>query len=248
MDNLTNPEFWDQHWQNREAELTKPLTLPNKVAQWLSEIVTKNQIHTVCELGGFPGQFTVYLSKEHQTQCTLLDYVLHENTVRKLELNSGLKANTIRCIQADVFTDPNPIEHDMVFSLGLIEHFEDTKKIITAHLKYLRKGGILYIMLPNFTGLNGWFQRKLDPANYAIHNIKSMDLSLLREIAIDLQLNDIRISYDGYFGIWLEPSSKANSFGKLFFKLCSIVGRIFFKIVPINSKYFSPYIILQAKK
>ena len=39
---------------------------------------------------------------------------------------------------------------DIVYSMGLIEHFESPTEIIDVHIKLLKRGGMLIITIPNF--------------------------------------------------------------------------------------------------
>jgi len=46
-------------------------------------------------------------------------------------------------------------KYDFVFSTGLIEHFDDSLKIIRNHLRFLKENGICIIIVPA-SGLDGW--------------------------------------------------------------------------------------------
>jgi SAM-dependent methyltransferase len=137
---------------------------------------------------------------------------------------------------------------DLAISNGLIEHFEDTKDIIARHIDFLKPDGILFISLPNFKGLNGWFQKTFDPENYNKHYIPCMDIAFLQNTCKELNLENIDVKYTGGFMIWLENESTQPIWVKLFKKACWLPFKLFFKLVPIETKFFSPYILITAQK
>lgn len=80
-------------------------------------------------------------------------------------------------IHGDVL-EANPIREnscDLVYSFGLIEHFDDPIPILREHLRCLKVGGILVVGAPNFTGLTGCLQRWLDPTVFRWHVALSRD-------------------------------------------------------------------------
>ena len=136
----------------------------------------------------------------------------------------------------------------MVLSFGLIEHFNDTQAIIETHLQFLKPGGVLFITLPNFKGVNGWVQRKFDKENYDKHNISSMDLQLLTDSCKQLGLKEIEAYYHGRFTVWLENKSERTGLTKALVKAIWVAGKVFTKIIPVESKALSPYIVVKAAR
>jgi 2-polyprenyl-3-methyl-5-hydroxy-6-metoxy-1,4-benzoquinol methylase len=136
----------------------------------------------------------------------------------------------------------------MVLSFGLIEHFNDTKAVIETHLQFLKPGGVLFITLPNFKGVNGWVQRKFDPENYGKHNISSMNPQLLADYCGTLGLTEVEAYYQGRFSTWLENRSQQSEIVKALVKTIWLAGKVLTKIIPFESKVLSPYIMLKAVK
>lgn len=162
--------------------------------------------------------------------------------------NNGLNAEDIHTIETDLFKYLPEQQYDLVLSFGLIEHFKDTIDIIRRHVAFLKPGGILFITLPNFKAVNGWFQKKFDRDNYDIHNIDSMDLELLTEICKELGLVEIKAAYYGRFSLWLEKENEKPAVVRLLKKVLWFGGKVLTTILPFNSRQFSPHIILTAKK
>jgi 2-polyprenyl-3-methyl-5-hydroxy-6-metoxy-1,4-benzoquinol methylase len=136
----------------------------------------------------------------------------------------------------------------MVLSFGLIEHFNDTKTIIETHLQFLKPGGVLFITLPNFKGVNGWVQRNFDRGNYDKHNIDSMNPELLADHCRTLGLTEIEAYYHGRFSTWLENRSQQSGGVKALVKTIWLAGKVLTKIIPFESKALSPYIVVKAVK
>ncbi len=244
---LTTREFWLQYWENHRADVMTPVAENNLFSPLFKQIISDNQIHTTCELGGFPGSFSVYLKRKYGVNATLVDYVIPGDIFKAFLNTNGLNENDLNVFESDIFIDIPNEKYDMVFSIGLIEHFEDTKEIISLHLKYLKPGGNLVIILPNFTGINGWFQRKFDMENYKKHVIECMDPILIKNIFSELGFKNIEGGYFAKFGIWLENEKTQPLWIKWFKKIVWFGGKVFFKLAPIESKWFSPYIVVTGK-
>ncbi len=246
MNNLTDRDFWLAYWEHKEDLIvTVPENYP--MLSLLKAQIGRENVHTLLEVGGFPGYYSVWVRKNLNVQATLLDFVVHEGLLHQLEAANGLEKGTIHVLETDLFTAAADEQYDCVMSNGLIEHFTDTKAIIARHLVFLRPGGSLFISLPNFRGLNGWFQRTFDPENYARHYIQSMDLEFLRKSSAELGLKEISVCYHGGFMLWLENIREHPWWVKAFLKLVWFPLKVFSKLIPLETRAFSPYIVLTAK-
>ena len=247
-DLLTERKFWEDYWNNKRDSLIGPVHESGFHNRVLDSVIANSNLKSSIELGGFPGTFSIYVKKKYNLDTTLLDYFIDQSIVEDLLAANGLDKNAIHLIEDDLTLD-HPIEkkYDLVFSVGLIEHFVDTKAIIKRHLDYINPDGELLIILPNFRGINGWLQRKFDKANYDVHNIKSMDLDLLKSIANELKIENVSTYYVGRFGIWLENYKTQSVFVKFFFKTLFVIGKVATRIVPVESKSLSPLIVLKGK-
>jgi len=244
---LTEREFWLNYWEKKD-NLIIEVDENFHLGEILKDITTKQKIATSLELGGFPGHYSIFLTRWCKVKASLLDYVIHPEIFKKLIAKNKIAEGEIKNIETDLFNYAPTEKYDLVFSNGLIEHFENTKEIIKIHVDFVEKDGVLFISLPNFKGFNGWLQKTFDPENYKIHNIDSMDIELLRTIAEDLKLKNIEVYYYGKFLMWLENIKSKSIIFKASFKLTWFFLKVFFKIIPIETKAFSPYIVLKATK
>ncbi|MBP6755855.1 MAG: methyltransferase domain-containing protein [Bacteroidia bacterium] len=240
-DTFTEKATWEKYWETYCPDV---ITNENQFRSLFERIKDGNNNQKFIEIGGFPGSFSIYFSKFKKYKATLLDYFISEKVINGLFEKNGIKREEIEIIETDFFSYSNDNFYDVVFSSGFIEHFDDTKNVISKHVDLIKKNGILLITLPNLTGLNGLVQKYLDKNNYNIHNIKSMNLLFLKKICKELDLKNIEIDYYGKPMVWLEATAPQNSFVKRMIKLFSLS----LKLVPFKGKYFSPYIYILADK
>ncbi|PJJ83774.1 class I SAM-dependent methyltransferase [Mucilaginibacter auburnensis] len=244
--NLTDRSFWKSFWESRIGLIFN--IKPNYVfGDILAGIIKQKNAKTAIELGGFPGYYAIYLKKYQNLDTTLLDYFIHEGLVNELLTANGLKQGDINIIEADLFNYTPEQQYDMVLSFGLIEHFANTKGIIQTHLSFIKPGGTLFITLPNFTGVNGWVQRKFDKENYDKHYIQSMNPTLLANYCRELGLKNVEAYYYGGFSIWLENKAHQSAITKGFVKGLWFAGKVISKVIPMESKLMSPYIVVKAE-
>ena len=90
-------------------------------------------------------------------------------------------------------------QFDLVYSSGLIEHFDDTRAAVAEHLRLVRPGGRLTVIVPNFEGVQGRIWKRLAPALHARHRVFGPED--LAEIFGGLGLEQIRCGYLGSFFI-----------------------------------------------
>jgi SAM-dependent methyltransferase len=243
---LTDKAFWLDYWENKTGLV---FNIPDNYPflSLLKKLVTEGNVKSLLEIGGFPGYYSVWTKKHLGIDSTLLDFVIHPRILHQLEVANALPSGETKTLEADLFNYEPREKFDLVMSNGLIEHFANTQEIIEKHTAFLAKNGVLFISLPNFRGLNGWFQKTFDPENYAKHNIKCMDLDLLENACRQLGLKDIKVYYSGRFMLWLENERKQPAWVRLFRKATWFVLKVFSKFFPFETKALSPYIVITAR-
>ena len=244
---LTDRQFWVNYWESK-TDLSVNIPANYLFHKELATIIDKQNVKTAIELGGFPGYYAVFLKKYFKLDVTLLDYFVHQPVTNTLLQANGLEEADIHVIETDLFNHAVAQKYDLVLSCGLIEHFNDTADIIQRHIDFVKPGGTLFITLPNFRAMNGWFQKTFDKENYDKHNISCMDPELLADICRKAGLQVVQAKYFGYFSLWLENEKQKPAGVRLFKKAAWLTGKVFTKIFAFNSKQLSPYIILEAKK
>lgn len=241
-----NKTDWEKHWSKHELIRVIPENF-----SWHENLKHATEqiggAGSAIELGGFPGNFSVYLKKYCNFDVTLLDYIIDHGVVKELFEINGLKNTDAKLIEADIFSyEPREL-YDLVCSFGLIEHFTDLNAVLACHLKFMKPNGILLITLPNFVGVNGWLQYLFDSENLAIHNLKIMDIVMLKNAMTVLGMKNIEVQYYPSTQVWLEGLRYRSLFLRIFVRLVNellfILGKVFGK----RNKLFSNSIVISAK-
>lgn len=238
MNNLTDREFWSKYWHNYNFQKVGKKVFYSRYLKFIKN--SKSMI----EIGGFPGLNAIYFYKNICQDVTILDSYIDYEIVNKLEIENNIETGTINCIEADFFQYKSHKKWDVVMSVGFIEHFKDTHDVINRHLNLLAENGKLLIILPNFKGLNGLIQFFFDKKNYYSHNIKSMDIVMLKDILKSSPVNQYKVFYYPKPILWIEPKPDQNKMLPFVIKILSYA----LKILPIPSKLLSSYIIVTAEK
>ena len=196
---LTDTDRWDAYWRAVELPVEARDDREASTAAILSTIdrfAASDAPRSVLEIGGAPGGYLVHFWRRFNYQVCVLDSsaVGVEMTARNFQL-LGVPG---RVIHGDLFAPPEPRRRfDIVYSLGLIEHFADTAAVIAAHLEFVRPGGTLIVGCPNFRGLNLALLRWLSPSMLAWHNLEAMNVSRWPEFERSLGLE---VQFRGYIG------------------------------------------------
>jgi len=154
---------------------------------------------------------------------------------------------------------PELIERfDAVFSFGLVEHFEDTTRCVSALARFAKPGGVLLTIIPNMTGLLGTAQRILNESVYRIH--VPLDREALRHSHVQAGLSVTRCEYlmSVNFGVInLQGVSLKTPVGLLKRMVTSALARSSYVVWAIERlfgrefpavKAFSPYIYCVGTK
>lgn len=244
---ITSREFWRGYWQAK-GELATVIPERFPLTEILDDVLRRHHVRTSLELGGFPGHYALWLRKYRGVAAELLDFVIDRQQFAALLKTNGLAPDAVRTIEADLFTHLPDKRYDLVYSLGLVEHFTDTRAILEKHLAYLADDGVLLIEIPNFRGLNGLVQKTFDRDVYDKHNIACMDPRVLRKTCEELGLVIERADYHVRFGVWLEAAETRPRLLRWAVSSLSLLGQAAFKFVPFKSPQFSPYIVLVARR
>ena len=202
---LTTPTYWDRYWDRvtlpREHTHAPRELYINAILDVFDRFLPDDPALSCAEIGGAPGQYLAYMHRSRGYRVTCIDY--SETGCRKTVENFRLLGIPGNVIRADITSDITALPtFDVVYSLGLIEHFADRGPIVKQHVSLVHPGGWLVLGVPNFQGVTGWFMRTLQPSVYAAHEISAMDLDLWQEFEAESGLEVVWKDYVGGF----EPS------------------------------------------
>ncbi len=123
----------------------------------------------ILEIGCGNSVWLPYFAKQFELDVYGIDYSPLGVETSELLLKRENVNGTI--IQSDLFNPPAELlnKFDFVISLGVVEHFTDTRNVIENISKFLKKDGLIITTVPNLTSINGYLQKKFFKPVYDIH-------------------------------------------------------------------------------
>lgn len=244
---LSTREDWLKHWKNNDLVRLIPekFSYDDELKRAVSMIGDRCK---AIELGGYPGSFSIYLTKYCGANVTLLDFIVDRQIVESLLKINNLQPDAVTLIEADVFSYKPEITYDLVCSFGFIEHFTDLEEVVANHLKFLRSDGLLLMTIPNFRGVNGLLQKIFDSEILALHNLATMDLVRLRNVLSRFGMNDIQVEYYASTQVWLEDVRRRGFTLRFIVRVVDKAVSLFAMVFGKRNRYLSNSIFILAKK
>lgn len=173
----TGGEFWDQWW--KKTPLPDPLDpyrggLKNYPVRRLHEYFKSvfqgraTQGKRLIEIGCAQSVMLPYLAKSFGFEVWGIDRSdLGCERSRMILDRENIQGEICCC---DFFAVPERLcrQFDVVLSMGVVEHFEDTSGALRAIATLLKAEGVMITTIPNFTGFLRFYQKALDRAIYDV--------------------------------------------------------------------------------
>jgi 2-polyprenyl-3-methyl-5-hydroxy-6-metoxy-1,4-benzoquinol methylase len=124
---------------------------------------------TVTEVGCARSRWLPYFARRFGARVGGLDYT--ENGCEQARAILAASQVDGRIVHGDLFNPPPEMigASDVVFSWGLVEHFQDTAGVIAALERLVRPGGLLVTIIPNMTGVVGAVQKWMNRKVFDLH-------------------------------------------------------------------------------
>ncbi len=258
---LTDKDYWEDYWENSfYAKIPEEIGFnTNKYSESLyipfHKFMNKDKELSVLEIGGAPGLFISSLTKIHSNlSLGVLDYTEKGRKETEYVFSKYNLEGVIH--NRDLFRDElsDIPEYDVVYSLGVVEHYDDIEASLNKHLECAKNGGVVIIGLPVFLGINDWLVSKFAPNNRDTWYPFIMDKKSWQRFT---NREDIEILFDDYVGGFnphvhhrLEDKNSVWKKGAYIF-LHKYFAKIWDRLPytnRINSKYFSFYYYFAVKK
>lgn len=180
MKKLTKKEYWNSKYINK-ININNLSKLSFYLHDHLKNIKPYIKPKTkIIEIGCAPGNILILCAKKFKLKPYGIEYA-KEGTIVTQQNFKANKFDPKNIYFKDFFDNKfqkqNKEIYDVVCSFGFIEHFDKPSKVIDLHCNLLKKGGILWITVPNLLYINKKLTMKkiLDG-----HNLKIMKLSTLK--------------------------------------------------------------------
>ena len=248
----TGKDFWQKAWQESPSAkyygIEKYLAINRKLGKLFEKFLEKGN-KKILEIGCARAKWLIHFAKEFGYEVYGIDYSERGVEIARENLSMAGVKGTILCEDA-LQTSFGEESFDVVYSMGLIEHFENPAEIIDVHIKLLKRGGKLIITIPNFNGSLYFTLSKILGRKKKLletHNLSIMDKKRLNEF---LQNKGVKILSLDYFG----PIDLNMVYGDIKFKPMLYLMQVINQIVGYSTfflpklRYFSPHLVLIAEK
>ena len=259
----TDEKYWSAIWEqetvpdainpsDRSLDNTIHLRVHEFISMQFEEMNISNM--KLLEVGCARSRYLPYFARQFGFIVSGLDYSdIGCQKSRAILRNEGVEG---QIYHADMYNPPNHLKgnFDVVFSSGLVEHFENTKRAIAACASFLKPGGIMITFIPNLSGMLGPLQKFLDREVYDIHVVLNK-----KQLLKSHELKGIEVIECRYFmfmnnNVLTTHKIKNPFWNRLFRRILSISTKPFWMIEKIIGVRFpgngltSPYIACVVKK
>ncbi len=198
--NIVDKSFWenDYYWAGARLPCRADMdfAFDRSLARALGAYARAEPGQRVLEVGCAPAKWLIYYAERFGATVAGIEYS-HKGA--RISRENLAAADVLGEVQEDDFFEVEPRQHDLVLSIGFVEHFDDPAKALTRHLDFVARGGRLAVGVPNLRGFNGALQRLAEPGYLAIHNSAAMRPALYREFAQEQGLELLHLGYLGGF-------------------------------------------------
>jgi 2-polyprenyl-3-methyl-5-hydroxy-6-metoxy-1,4-benzoquinol methylase len=241
----TDQAFWDVG-----SQLPIKARLPSRLNVEVLNITRLLERHVrpsnrYIEIGCAPGKLLAWVASVLKAEVTGLDYSASGIAkCRMLFDELGLKVN----LYHDDFFHHHllPAYFDIVASFGFIEHFDDARPVVQRHLDLVKPGGLALIVIPNYGGIYGSFQRWCDAPNLEFHNLEIMKPLALMGLIDSVDVESVRSYPFGVMSPWFLNLDKRlpRSVAKLVSLCVNSVGLL----QPLTIESLAPLLVLEIRK
>lgn len=239
---LTDSDFWDEYWNNVKVpcRVNMSFSFERCLDAAFSKIFRPDAKKKLIEIGCAPGKWMVYFHEKYGYEVSGLDSSPHG--INKTWENLQYHKIGGKVYNEDFFRFQAPEKYDIVISLGFIEHFKDTDKVIEKHISLLAENAFLILGVPNFQGINKTIQKHASEEILKKHNLSIMNREFFESLPERFPLETVSIRYLCGFEPELFIAPKPRMLFRIMRKTSSILRRI--KVLDsLNSRYFSGYIL-----
>ncbi len=258
---LTNKNLWNVKWEtkkklvgffNRET-ITKWLPNNLKLILLFKKYLKHSNYRRLIELGGASSKWLIYFKNTYGFDLYSVDYSEIGCEMTKEIMNRRKILCEVIC--SDIFDSAFQSKYknyfDVAFSNGLVEHFLDIDEVIKAHIRLVKPGGKIIIIIPNFSksAMYYWLARFVGYDLSNDHNLELMGKNFKRYFE---QIESYKILFAAHYGpiniacvSWPFKGKFRNLFFSLIHSINLILGYLTFFL---NTRWTSSQIIVVGEK
>ena len=253
---LTDKTYWDKNYARKvdakKLSMDDFRTFPNRQLFSRIQSVGLDKGH-VLEVGAGGSKWIPFLAEKYpETQFTGIDYSETGCEMLRDLAKRGCYTN-IEVICSDFFSASNQFgRFDVLYSLGVVEHFEDLDKVLTELRRFLKAGGYAINFIPNMAGIIGTLTRIFDPDVYAMHNPHDRESFVRGHREAGFEVVEAGYICSSNFGVLASCFTEQEGLSWSVYKFLTRVSKMIWflesKTIELPaSRRFSPYIYTIAR-
>ena len=252
---LTTPAYWEATYAGSDLE---PLQVEGyryfssrKVVECIGRLIDEGS--RVLEIGAGNSAILTYLARQYGRHASFTGLDYSERGCTMLTRRAQAEGVQVEIVQRDLFEAP-PAEltqFDLVYSVGVVEHFQDLGAVLAAKRRFLAPHGRMLTIIPNMAGILGTLTRRYNRRVYDAHVPHTMRSFLQGHAAAGLQVQASGYLCSSNFGVLSSCFASASDPGwttylwltrltKGLWKLESAIGEL------PHSQLLSPYLFAVA--
>lgn len=266
VDDKAGKEYWDGIWNAADVPAPIDPRMPGVTNYGNRRFDTEFRRlfgprqadgRSLLEIGCARSQWLPYFVREFGFRVVGLDYSEIGCEMERQVLANAQVDGDVVC--ADMFAPPDLLvgAFDVVFSMGVAEHFTDTSACLSAFARFLKPGGTLVTTIPNLSGSIGWFVKSVNRPVYDIH--VPLNARQFRAAHEKAGLNVAECFYFLSNNFWvanlngLDMGRPATKIKWALWKSLCVVTRLLWsaesRLAPLPATMlFAPYIVCIARK
>jgi cyclopropane fatty-acyl-phospholipid synthase-like methyltransferase len=170
---IATPEHWDAYWTRSKPPRPFGTRRADRVLRdFIGAHLQPRPAQRFLEVGAGNSPYLPAFARTFGYQVAGLDYSpLGVDMARRNLASTGVDGDVI---EADLFDPPSGWEgaFDVVFTMGVVEHFRPTVDAVRACARYLAPNGRMLTVIPNMHGFPGaatrWLSRELYEGHVAM--------------------------------------------------------------------------------
>lgn len=196
---LTTKKHWDEGWKAN----FKPSVLTEDDYHTIFKSLFKkylpyNKNFSCLEVGCVPGNYLIEFHKIFGYKIYGVDYSDRIDLFKR-----NMKINNIKTYKVwkrDILKFNTKLKFDVVFSVGLIEHFEDPTLHVIKMASLVKPGGYFIVHVPHFRNLQFLIHLISDRGIFKTHNLTYMKSKNLKKL-VEKNVKKMQTLYSGHYGI-----------------------------------------------
>ncbi len=251
--------YWNNLYQNKHHDFIprpwEPTEYHDKViSNFIEKIIKLKNPSNILEIGCADSTWLGYLSKKYSLDAVGIDYSKEGCDLARQRLASENVNGKIICCDMFSKCETFKTQFDLVYSLGVVEHFDNLHHVLSTLASFLKTNGILVTTIPNLFSIHGILCHLWHPDILQKHVIIKM--KDIVEAYRKLEFANIEYHFAGFFSLSIVQWDNCTRWPKIGNKLSPSIKKINHKLhrfldekkIYTGGSILSPYIVISGKK